>query len=60
QHFEVLVPLTLKGRMLALVERLGTRLKAFVKNNPTIWTLTKTLRRKTAGQAAPAAAEDDS
>ncbi|RWB09099.1 MAG: GNAT family N-acetyltransferase [Mesorhizobium sp.] len=58
RHFEVLVPLTMKGRMLALTLRQGARLKAFVKNSPTIWKLTKVLRRKAAGQAAPA--EDDS
>ena len=60
QHFEVLVPLTLKGRALALVLQQGARLKAFIKNSPTIWKLTKMLRRKAAGQPAPAASEDDS
>ncbi|WP_027038402.1 GNAT family N-acetyltransferase [Mesorhizobium ciceri] len=58
RHFEVLVPLTVKGRMLALTLRQGARLKAFVKNSPTIWKLTKVLRRKAAGQAAPT--EEDS
>ncbi|RUZ53004.1 GNAT family N-acetyltransferase, partial [Mesorhizobium sp. M7A.F.Ca.CA.004.05.2.1] len=42
----------------ALTLRQGARLKAFVKNSPTIWKLTKVLRRKAAGQAAPA--EEDS
>lgn len=60
RHFEVLVPLTLKGRALALTLRQGARLKAFVKNSPTIWKLTKMLRRKAAGHTAPAAGEDDS
>ncbi|TJV75218.1 MAG: GNAT family N-acetyltransferase, partial [Mesorhizobium sp.] len=50
----------LKGRALVFVLRQSARLKALVKNNPTIWRLTKMLRRKTAGQAAPAAGEDDS
>ncbi|RRI00934.1 GNAT family N-acetyltransferase [Mesorhizobium tamadayense] len=60
QHFEVLAPLTLKGRALATGFRQGARAKAFIKNNPTVWKLTKMLRRKTAGQApATAAAEDD-
>ncbi|MER9164352.1 GNAT family N-acetyltransferase [Mesorhizobium sp. M0715] len=58
RHFEVLVPLTVKGRMLALTLRQGARLKAFVKNSPVIWKLTKVLRRKAAGQAAPS--EEDS
>ncbi|MEW6633438.1 MAG: GNAT family N-acetyltransferase [Pseudomonadota bacterium] len=60
QHFEVLAPLTLKGRALAMSTRQGARAKSFIKNNPTIWKLTKMLRRKAAGQAAAAAAEDDS
>ncbi|WP_027170464.1 GNAT family N-acetyltransferase [Mesorhizobium sp. WSM3224] len=61
QHFEVLAPLTLKGRALSTTMRQGARAKAFIKNNPTVWKLTKMLRRKAAGQAAaPAAAEDDS
>ncbi|MGX9116256.1 GNAT family N-acetyltransferase [Mesorhizobium sp. BHbsci] len=60
QHFEVLIPLTMKGRALVLVLRQGARLKTVVKNSPTIWKLTKMLRRKTAGQAARAAGEDDS
>ncbi|TPN66349.1 GNAT family N-acetyltransferase, partial [Mesorhizobium sp. B1-1-5] len=59
QHFEVLVPLTSKGRALALGLRQSARLKAVVKNSPTIWKLTKLLRRKAAGQA-PAPAEDGS
>ena len=56
----MLIPLTLRGRALALALRQGARLKAFVKNSPTIWKMTKMLRRKAAGQAAPAAGEDDS
>jgi CelD/BcsL family acetyltransferase involved in cellulose biosynthesis len=60
QHFEVLAPLTLKGHALAAAMRQGARAKAFIKNNPTVWNLTKMLRRRAAGQAAPVAAEDDS
>lgn len=60
QHFEVLVPLTLKGRALAVTLRQGARFKAFIKNSPTIWKLTKMLRRKTAGQAAPTTGENES
>lgn len=55
----MLVPLTLKGRALAPTLRQGARAKAFIKNSPLIWKLTKTLRRKAAGQTAPAA-EDES
>ncbi|MBZ9798185.1 GNAT family N-acetyltransferase [Mesorhizobium sp. ES1-4] len=59
QHLEVLVPLTLKGRALAAALRQGARLKAFVKNSPTIWKLAKTLRRKAIGQTAPLPTEDE-
>ncbi|MGX9143932.1 GNAT family N-acetyltransferase [Mesorhizobium sp. 128a] len=59
QHFEVLVPLTLQGRALAVALRQGARAKAYIKNNPTVWKLTKLLRRKAAGQAVPAAADDE-
>lgn len=59
RHFAVLMPLTLKGRALAIVMRQGARAKAFVKNSPLIWKLTKMLRRKAAGQPAPAATGDD-
>jgi CelD/BcsL family acetyltransferase involved in cellulose biosynthesis len=59
QHFEVLAPLTPKGRMLALGLRQSARLKAFIKNSPSIWRLTKLLRRKTAGQAAAPAEGDN-
>jgi len=58
QHFEVLVPLTLKGRALALALRQSARVKAFVKNSPAIWKLTKMLRRKAAGQAVPASEDE--
>ncbi|MER9752845.1 GNAT family N-acetyltransferase [Mesorhizobium sp. M0166] len=60
QHFEVLVPLTLKGRALALALRHGASLKAFIKHSPMVWKLTKLLRRKAVGRTAPAAGEDDS
>ncbi|TPK76005.1 GNAT family N-acetyltransferase [Mesorhizobium sp. B2-4-18] len=59
RHFEVLVPLTLKGRALGQALRQGARLKAFVKNSPTIWKLTKLLRRKAVGQTAPVPTEDE-
>jgi CelD/BcsL family acetyltransferase involved in cellulose biosynthesis len=52
QHRDVLVPLTAKGRALAFVLHRNARLKAFVKNSPAIWNLTKTLRRKAAGKPA--------
>ena len=57
RHMDVIVPLTLKGRALAVSMRLKARLKAFVKTSPLIWKLTKALRRKAAGQ--PAASVED-
>lgn len=59
RHVEVLLPLTLKGRVLALALHRASRLKALIKNSPTIWKLTKMLRRGTAGQAAAPAGDDD-
>jgi CelD/BcsL family acetyltransferase involved in cellulose biosynthesis len=57
RHMDVVVPLTPKGRALAIGLRQYARLKTFVKTSPLVWKLTKTLRRKAAGQPA-AAAED--
>ena len=56
RHFDVVVPLTAKGRLLALQVRLLARLKAFVKNSPLVWKLTKLVRKRTAGQ--PQVADD--
>ena len=53
RHLDVLVPLTLKGRTLAFCLHCNARIKAFVKNSPKIWNLTKTLRRRTAGKRLP-------
>ena len=53
RHFDVVVPLTAKGRLLAAAMRLTGRLKAFVKNSPTVWKLTKLLRKTAAGQPQP-------
>lgn len=58
RQFDVLVPLTMKGRLLALGQHQRSRLKILVKNNPAIWKLTKLLRRKAARQAT-SPAEDD-
>jgi CelD/BcsL family acetyltransferase involved in cellulose biosynthesis len=59
QHFEILVPLTLKGRALAFGLRQGSRLKASIKNNPTVWKLTRMLRRRTAKPTATPVEEDN-
>jgi CelD/BcsL family acetyltransferase involved in cellulose biosynthesis len=54
RHFDVVAPLTAKGRLLALQMRLVARLKAVVKNSPLVWKLTKLLRKRAAGQVQPA------
>lgn len=59
QHQDALAPLTIKGRALAVSMRLQARLKASIKGSPLIWKLTKRLRRRTAGQSAPAETAED-
>ncbi|PSJ65714.1 GNAT family N-acetyltransferase [Kumtagia ephedrae] len=54
QHLDVLVPLTLKGRLVAGMMRLFAGMKARVKNSPTVWRLTKALRRRAVGNKADA------
>lgn len=56
---DVLLPLTTKGRILAGALQQSARAKAFVKNNPVIWKLTKALRRKTQGQEQVSRADED-
>lgn len=46
---DVLVPLTTKGRILAASLQQSAKAKAFIKNNPVIWKIAKTLRRKAQG-----------
>lgn len=58
-HFDVTVPLTAKGRVLAGAARGKTRLKTFVKRNEFIWTLTKRLRRRKAAAAVEAGDAED-
>lgn len=50
QHFDVVAPLTSKGRLLARGLRIEAAVKSCIKNNRTIWNLAKLLRRSTAGQ----------
>jgi CelD/BcsL family acetyltransferase involved in cellulose biosynthesis len=52
RHFDVVVPLTPKGRVLAAHLRLKACVKSWIKNSPTVWKLAKLLRRRTAGHAA--------
>lgn len=59
RHVDVLVPLSAKGRALALSMRQGARLISFVKTNPILWKITKRLRRKAAGKQAAAQEDGD-
>ncbi|MDQ2703602.1 MAG: GNAT family N-acetyltransferase [Pseudomonadota bacterium] len=54
RHFDVVVPLTAKGVLLARALRLKAGAKAWIKNSPTMWKLAKLLRRSAAGQQQPA------
>lgn len=58
RQFDVVAPLTVKGHLLARRLRLEARVKAYVKNNPTIWRLTKMLRKNAAGQEQQPADDD--
>lgn len=56
EHRDVLLPLTLKGRVAAQAMRSFATIKARIKNSPTVWRLAKRLRRGAIG--AQPAAED--
>ncbi|MDP3898219.1 MAG: GNAT family N-acetyltransferase [Mesorhizobium sp.] len=56
KHFDLVIPVTLKGRGLAAVIRLASGIKRFVKSNELIWGLVKRLRKQA---AAPQPAADD-
>ena len=53
RHFDVVAPLTAKGALLARSLRPKAGVKAWIKNSPTVWRLTKLLRKKAAGQPQP-------
>lgn len=54
RHFDVVVPMTAKGVLLARALRLRAGATTWVKNSPTMWKLAKLLRRSAAGQRQPA------
>lgn len=58
RQFDVLVPLTAKGRLLALARRAITRGKSWVKNNSAAWAVVKKFRRHGAKQTETAQHED--
>jgi len=49
-HFDVLVPLSAKGKVLAGALALTSRLKRLTKSNPALWAAARRLRRRAAGQ----------
>lgn len=58
RQFDVLVPLTAKGRLLALALRAASRAKAWVKGNRRLWALVKSMRSRGATDPRAATAED--
>ena len=56
RHFDIAVPVSAKGRLLAAGLSGMTAAKRFVKQNRVIWALVKRLRKQA---AAPATSEDD-
>jgi CelD/BcsL family acetyltransferase involved in cellulose biosynthesis len=54
RQYDVLVPLTAKGRAAAAAMQLTSRAKSFVKNNQLVWNAVKAFRKRAAAQAAPA------
>lgn len=56
RHFDIAVPVSVKGRFLAAGLSGVTAAKRFVKQNRVVWGLAKRLRKQT---AAPATSEDD-
>lgn len=58
RQFDVLVPLTAKGRLLAFLLRWSNRAKARVKNNRTVWSVVKKLRQRGAAPRETTPTED--
>lgn len=44
-HYDVIVPMTARGKLLAFAMRATNRLKALIKGNPLVWRLAKALRK---------------
>lgn len=53
-HFDVMLPLTLKGRVYASGRRAAMRLKGAIKRNEVLWALVKKFRKRGAARAIPA------
>jgi len=54
RHWDVMVPLAAKGRLLAAALRQQRRLVEAVKRNPRLWRLVKVVRRSSSGLSASA------
>ena len=50
RQFDIVIPLSFKGRAFAYALRLKTAIKAYVKNSPGLWNVVKRLRRSASGQ----------
>jgi CelD/BcsL family acetyltransferase involved in cellulose biosynthesis len=59
RHFDVVAPLTAKGKLLAGTLRLKAGVKAWIKNSPTVWKLARLLRKRTAGPKSQPPADED-
>lgn len=59
QHLDVLVPLSVKGYILAWMLRAKSSGKAVVKSNPVLWRMIKTLRKRAAAEKAEASNPSD-
>ena len=53
RHWDVMVPLGAKGRLLAIALRLQRRLVEAVKSHPRLWRLAKAVRRGSGGLSGP-------
>jgi len=58
RHVDIVLPLSAKGRIFTTGTRATARLKAFIKNSPLAWKITKALRKRAAGAPAASSTED--
>nr|WP_292765451.1 GNAT family N-acetyltransferase [Mesorhizobium sp.] len=49
-HFDIVLPVSPKGRLLAVALKSQASVKAYVKNNSTLWNLVKRLRQAASGK----------
>lgn len=58
-HLDALVPLTVRGRVLAAAMRAKARTKAYIKSSPLVWKIARTLRKRASKVVAASADTDD-